>query len=145
MALCIEVPYLSSLNKTYAVKSVYSRKWGKRIPRITKNEESSVLQKQVIIRIRNMGLGDYCRSTYAYTCETRFLAPEDYWLTLHTQALRKKDLTNFWKIVEDGIAEGLGMDDSQCIQQTQYKDFLEDNDSIMKIVFSAKTYNLQGN
>ena len=35
--------------------------------------------------------------------------------------IRKKDLTNITKLLEDGVFEGLGLDDSQVFEQVKYK------------------------
>jgi hypothetical protein len=97
-----------------------------------------------------MGLQNSCSESDAYISETGFLAPENYWLINCGSSLRRKDLTNFWKPVEDAILMGvrkkwmygLGIDDSKAIRQTQFKDFLDKGDEIIKIVFSIKAYTL---
>jgi hypothetical protein len=149
VAFCIEVPFLFTGNLMYRAATGYSKHGGQQVW-IKKAKDAQTLQKHVAAAIYDMGLQNACADADAYVSETGFLAPKDYWLVNCGSSLRKKDLTNFWKPIEDALLMGvrkkwmygLGIDDSKAIKQTQFKDFLDKGDEIIKIVFKIEAYAL---
>jgi hypothetical protein len=90
-----------------------------------KNPLASSLQADVAQQIADMGLEDSAPTNcFAYTCEAFFLFREEDWFTKKKKGLKRLDLTNLWKILEDGIFQGakkyfltgIGIDDSRCIE-----------------------------
>lgn len=56
------------------------------------------------------------------------------WLTKKKQ-LKKIDLTNIWKPVEDAVMEAVGMDDSLCVEETLCKAQSDSDNAVFRVKF----------
>jgi len=86
-------------------------------------KEVVILQEEIKRKIREIGVKAPA-STYLYELLIVFYFDKYYWMILTEDKLRRYDLTNLWKPSEDAIIEGLGLDDSMCLDQRQVKGFL---------------------
>ncbi len=130
-AVCfvLSLDFYFSGNKLHQPKMNY--KEGYAVKR--KAPMATALQIDIAQQIADMGLENSGpKNCFGYICEALFLFGRDDWLTKKGD-LRVIDLTNLWKVVEDGIfqgcskayLEGIGVDDSKCIELYLRKGFID--------------------
>jgi hypothetical protein len=90
------------------------RVWVRKEDRVTK------LQEHIKNEIRSLGI-KIPRDIYCYISSVAFCSGKYDWIINDGTKLRMYDLTNIFKVVEDGISEGLGIDDSLSVHNNQSK------------------------
>jgi uncharacterized protein YqjF (DUF2071 family) len=111
---CVSVPYFFTGNNMYKTQSVRGRTW------VRKDERVTLLQQHIKNQIEDLKIKAPL-DTYCYACHTAFCSSKHSWITDDGTKLRIFDLTNIWKVVEDGIFEGLGINDALGVYNSQYK------------------------
>jgi hypothetical protein len=90
---------------------------------VRKDERVTVLQDHIKQQLQSLELklleGVYCYEVHAAFCS----AKNDWLINNHTK-LRKVDLSNAWKVIEDAIFDSLGVDDSFGVHISLSKCFL---------------------
>jgi hypothetical protein len=87
---------------------------------IRKDERVTLLQRHIKDQIESFGI-KAPRDTYCYTSNVAFCSSKHDWIIDNGTKLRVLDLTNIWKVIEDGIFEGLTINDAFGVCNTQSK------------------------
>jgi hypothetical protein len=120
----IELPYYVSANSMYIVS-------GRPHPRLNIDPKVWSLQETAALEVRKKGYENIILpGSSFYICRVNMVFGWDDWVT-QSGDLRKIDLVNIWKPLEDAIfmgvsksdleLKGLGMDDSKCIDLSLHK------------------------
>ena len=115
MCLCVEVPYILTGNKLYRAAGAYSGG----AARVHKSNEARELQWTIVDQIDALDMHAPPKA-FGYTCHAAFFMKGKDWIIKDESKLRRLDLSNLWKIVEDAVFtgakfeyfDGLGIDDS---------------------------------
>lgn len=105
ICFCVSIPYYFTGNNMYKTQRCGPRIW------VRKADEVTVLQKHIEAEIHALGVkapGDI----YCYEAHVAFCSNKHGWLVNDNTKLRKIDLTNIWKAIEDAIFNALNIDDS---------------------------------
>jgi hypothetical protein len=111
---CISIPYYFSSNNMYKAQSMNGRVW------IRKDERVTLLQSHIKDQIEDLKI-KAPKDTYCYACHTAFCSSKHDWIIGDGTKLRLLDLTNLWKVIEDGIFPGLDIDDAFGVFNSQSK------------------------
>ena len=97
---CVSVPYYFTSNNMHKAQVRRDgRIW------IRKDERVTNLQKHIEVQIEDLGIRAP-ENTYCYACHVAFCSSKHDWIRDDGIKLRILDLTNIWKVIEDGIFEG---------------------------------------
>ena len=127
------LPHLPDLNHQYILRT---RRIGNRyIPQMVKKPETRVLEENVRVQIMEALEAEGCDFTEwksrirEYHCRMQFLFGEQRWLT-KANKMRRLDLANVAKPVEDFVASALGVDDKFASRLTLEKKFNREDDNL---------------
>ena len=116
-----------------SVNRAYIRNFGRgRDRRLSKEAESLKLSVKSNMEMQDETFYDGCKMFLDKDewlhCDYAFLLPKDkFYSDKKFEKVRKEDLTNFYKLVEDAMSEYTGIDDSKVVSMTGIKgmsDFL---------------------
>jgi len=86
---------------------------------IYKNPRATALQEEIMWNIKNLP-DSIKNSVKAYTMQLGFLRNTKGWV-MKNGRLKRIDLTNLLKVIEDGISPALGVDDCLCVDSRSIK------------------------
>jgi len=111
MTLEIESDIICTGNQMYQISTRNGR------PRLVKIDKVRAFQKDVVSQV------DPLPSDLVDRVKCYVVTAHVYYYNWMTKAnkLRRIDLTNVWKPLEDALCNGLGLDDSLCADQRQIK------------------------
>ena len=113
----------------YRTKKGTSKVW------VTKHPHCKEMQIEIMRRLGDMPL-PFAPDVLAYQADVEVV---DRWRTKDLR-WRKKDLSNSWKGIEDGIAMSFGVDDSLCTKLTLTKvNTFNKNDVGVRYTFTFQT------
>jgi histidinol phosphatase-like enzyme len=87
---------------------------------VRKEERVTRLQEHIKKEIKSLGI-KIPEGIYCYASNIAFCSSKNHWIIDDCTKLRNFDLTNIWKVVEDGIFEGLGINDALGVFNSQSK------------------------
>jgi hypothetical protein len=99
----------------YKAQSMNGRIW------IRKDERVTLLQRHIKDQIEDDLKIKAPGDTYCYTCNVAFCSSKHDWVVDDSTKLRVLDLSNIWKVIEDGIFPGLDINDAFGVCNTQSK------------------------
>jgi hypothetical protein len=99
VTFCISIPYYFTGNNLYKAQTRQGHTW------IRKDDRAVALQKHIEAEIFHLKI-KAPKDTYCYACHVAFCSSKSSWVIDNGSKLRTIDLTNLWKVVEDGIFEG---------------------------------------
>lgn len=105
ITFCISIPYYFTGNMMYKTQKVGNRVW------VRKADEVIVLQRHIEAEIYRLGV-KAPKDIYCYEVYIAFCSSKNDWFINNNTRLRKIDLTNIWKPIEDAIFNALNIDDS---------------------------------
>ena len=113
-------------------------RWGKRKvlvkkPSIAKIQSS--IEKQLVHLRPEIPENFIC-----FSILVKFIFDAETFLLKYKDELKRRDLTNLYKPIEDGICSGLGIDDSKSIKNDLRKFIVNDSDQPYKIAFNIEFY-----
>jgi hypothetical protein len=100
ITFCISIPYYFTGNNMYKTQRVGSKVW------VRKADEVTILQRYIEAEIHRLGV-KAPSDVYCYACDVAFCSNKSFWITKNGK-LKIVDLTNIWKVTEDGLFEGSG-------------------------------------
>jgi len=106
--LCLELPYFFTGNLMYRPVHRGGKTWMRKVDEVTR------LQNVIIRQIEALGVKVENKSSW-YTIHAAFTFKKLDWVTKEDNTMRKIDLSNLWKPIEDAISKALGIDDSKCV------------------------------
>jgi Holliday junction resolvase RusA-like endonuclease len=115
IAFCLEIPFFHSGNAMYRIQRSSSGKvWGRKELKVY--ELQGLIKTQITsIKIKSP------EEVFCYSMHVAFVFSKLDWVTKNNLSLRKIDLTNLLKPIEDAITEGIGIDDSKNVYSIQSK------------------------
>jgi hypothetical protein len=87
---------------------------------VRKDQRVAELQDHIKTYIQALKI-EIPKDIYCYSCCTAFCSSKHDWFINDRSKLRKIDLSNIWKPIEDGVFAGLGLDDSLGVHVSQSK------------------------
>jgi hypothetical protein len=111
---CISIPYYFTSNNMHKAQSRGGKIW------IRKDERVTELQEHIKDQIKNLGI-KAPGNVYCYACHVAFCSSKYDWVRDDGLKLRILDLSNIWKVIEDGIFPGLDINDAFGVHNSQSK------------------------
>ena len=117
IAFSFSVPFYYTSNLMYKATTRAGRIW------VRKEEQVTRLQEHIKSKIRDLGIKTP-EDIYCYSSCVAFCSGKYDWIVNDGTKLRTFDLTNIFKVVEDGIFDGLDINDALGVFNCQSKSIL---------------------
>lgn len=117
---------LVTMDTIYRIRSTRSR------PYMYVSEEAKKLKSEIKSQIRPIP-SDILERILCYDIHCVVFSDQSYWMTKDGR-LKRRDITNVFKVVEDAIAEGLGVDDKYARKVIVEKRISDNFNSICSLI-----------
>jgi Holliday junction resolvase RusA-like endonuclease len=108
ITFCLKLPYFFTGNLMYRAVHRGGKTWMRKVDEVTHLQDAIIEQvKALEVEIKN-------KDSW-YTIHAAFTFNKLDWVTNEENTMRRIDLTNLWKPIEDAISKALGIDDSKCV------------------------------
>ena len=129
----IDLDKVVSINSRWIPTIAYSKN-GKPYAYLRSSEESSSLKEEVISKITSSGVSfPFLKAIKACKIDIYIALPKDKVILKDGKSLRKIDLSNMWPVIENGVAEALGVDDSLSVELNLHKTVSKDSKYYLRL------------